>query len=198
MDKSDAANNPINRSDPFGLLTSAYYQSHGYSPYDIDYGGAWTSAPRRHNPSHNMLVPALGNNPGDIFTIGVSGGFIVGGGISFDRVVMPNGQPDWFFTAGGGLSTPGIALAIDRGKIFELDLVDSDCNEMSKADIEGFSLSGNVDIFVVGFEGAITPFNTNRNEILEYPSPLLTGKGGLRVFGLGANIFGNWTWDIGD
>ena len=46
--------NPINAVDPLGLLTSSYYNAHGYSNYDIDYGGAWTSPPPYYNPSHDM------------------------------------------------------------------------------------------------------------------------------------------------
>ena len=55
-----AYNNPINAVDPLGLLTEAFYHSHGYSSYDIDYGsGGWTSPPSPYNPSHNIFRQIL-------------------------------------------------------------------------------------------------------------------------------------------
>lgn len=50
-----AQNNSINLIDTLGLITSSYYNSHGYSDYDIDYGMAWVSAPQKYNPKHNVL-----------------------------------------------------------------------------------------------------------------------------------------------
>lgn len=139
-----------------------------------------------------------GKESGDIFTIGISGGYYLETGISFDRIVMNDGTPDWFFTWGTGATTPGLSISFDKGKIGELDLIDSTGNYLTKQDIEGFSLSSNADFFVIGFEGSIAPFNSNANGKIGYPSPVITRKGGVRVFGLGVNFFGNWTWDIGN
>jgi len=148
----------------------------------------------------------FGDKPGDIFTIGFSAGNIFGAGFSFDRIVMPSGQVDWFFTLGGGLMSPGLGLAIDRGKVFRLDpLGESLCNfDFSKSDVEGFSVSGNLDIanpIGVGGEVVMAPFVfrpiSEQYPALEYSSPLVTLKGGLRIGTPTANLFGNWTWDIG-
>jgi hypothetical protein len=156
----------------------------------------------------DLLNFLIGNKPGDIFTIGFSFGtkWFVGGGFSFDRIIMPNGEVDWFFTFGAGFSTPGFSVSADRGKILKLDVIrnkDSklylNSKNISKEDIEGFSLSSNVDFaYVAGAEGVFIPFPTSKAKDVEYPTPLVILKGGPRISsGFAANFFGNWTWDIG-
>jgi hypothetical protein len=167
-----AGNNPINFIEPLGLFWGKIF----------------------------------GNKPGDIFTIGFSFGSIFGVGFSFDRVIMPNGKPDWYFTFGGGL-VAGSTVSIDRGKIFRFDpfLGDKVCNyDFTKSDIKGFSLSGSLELALpigAGVEGAINPFvfrPVPGHPNYEYPSPVVTLKGGLRLGTPSGSLFGNWTIDIGD
>jgi|GEM_PF-907429 len=61
-------NNSINLTDSNGLLTSSYYNSHGYSDYEIDYGMAWVSTHQRYNSNHNVLKKLA---PDHITTAGV-------------------------------------------------------------------------------------------------------------------------------
>jgi RHS repeat-associated protein len=158
----------------------------------------------------SVLNKLMGEKPGDYFTIGLTFNtpWWIGVGGSFDRVVMPNGESDWFFTAGGGAATPGIfwpIFHVDKGKIAKLDLVkkgDSrvylSSDTLKKEDIKGFTMSGNADISPFGFEGIINPFVTSKINGVKYPTPIIAGKGGIRIGLPGANLFGNWTIDIGD
>jgi uncharacterized protein RhaS with RHS repeats len=149
----------------------------------------------------------MGSNPGDIFSLGGSlgiPGVNLGIGGSFDRIVMPSGESDWYFTGGGGLSTPGISFSADRGKIGKLDLVTGSISSdtLTKSDITGFSISSNVDLAYiqgVGGEFSISPTGKEKLGQVEYIAPVVTLKGGYRAAVTpGANLFGNWTVDIGN
>jgi len=150
----------------------------------------------------------FGNKPGDIFTMGYSHGGILGVfgfGFSFDRVIMPDGKASWFFTFGGGLAG-GATVSVDRGKIFRFDPCSSKKvnYDFTKSDIEGFSVSGSLDLakgIGIGGEGAISPRvyrPVPEHPDMEYASPLITLKGGLRFGTTGGSLFGNYTWHIGE
>jgi hypothetical protein len=72
------------------------------------------------------------------------------------------------------------------------------------SDIKGFSLSGSLELALpigAGVEGAINPLvfrSVPGHPNYEYPSPVVTLKGGLRLGTPSGNLFGNWTIDIGD
>jgi RHS repeat-associated protein len=153
-------NNPINAIDPLGL---------------IDFP--------------DILRKVIGDSAGDIFTVGFSFGTqsLIGAGFSFDRVVMPDGTPDWFVTVGAGISLPAPSLSIDRGKIW--NTTDEDGRNISKDLIKGASLSTDIALGIVGFEVAPANFQDPHGD------ELVTLKGGLRT-GVSMNALLNWTFDI--
>ncbi len=148
--------------------------------------------------NHFSLNEFMGTEPGDIFTLGGSGGAGFGGAFSFDRVILSDGKPDWFFTFGFGAVTPGASLGFDRGKVFQLDLINPDHNPLEKKEVKGWSGSGNVDLPVVGGEVIVAPFPSGNINGVTYPSPTITPKRGLRIGSPGANILLNYTIDIGE
>jgi hypothetical protein len=116
---------------------------------------------------------------------------------------MPNGQADWYLTVGGGLIVPGGTFSADRGKIFRFDpfMGEEACNyDFTKSDIEGFSVSGSLDLVIAGGEGVIAPFvfrPVPGHPNYEYSSPMITLKRGLRIGTPGASLFANRTFYIG-
>ncbi|UCD83202.1 MAG: RHS domain-containing protein, partial [Desulfobacterales bacterium] len=109
------------------------------------------------------LGDIIGNKPGDIFTIGISGGYWIGIGFSFDRIVMPSGEVDWFLTAGGGLSTPGVSLIVYRGRVRN----ENDALDFCEEDVKGLSISGDISLFIVGVEWiAANILSDNNNDEL--------------------------------
>ena len=95
-------NNPVNYIDPYGLLTENHYLSHGYSPYDVDYGGAWVGAPRKYDYSAKMITDGQAWAAGKV----VGGtGLIVGG-----AVTLPEGA--WLIRFGIPILADGIASSL--------------------------------------------------------------------------------------
>jgi RHS repeat-associated protein len=174
-----ASANPTNYVDPYGLF---------------DLG--------------SVARKIIGDSPGDIFTIGLTyyhpvfGILGLGGGFSFDRVIMPSGEADWFLTVGVGGGIAGGALSIDRGWIRKWGSHFADPLDFCKDDITGFNVSADVASILlgpigVGAEGVYAPFNFaesrhGNDEIL----PMVTGKGGLRIGTPGAGVLGNYTFDL--
>jgi RHS repeat-associated protein len=137
----------------------------------------------------------LGDEPGDIFTIGFNGGvmlttpfpFPLGFDVSADRVVMSDGKADWFITAGLGVASPGISIGCDRGKIWKtestvdslkekgigyirLDDFDYLTHDITKDDVKGFSISLSLDLKIIGPFGAggefsMAPFATGTSSM---------------------------------
>jgi hypothetical protein len=168
-----------------------------------------------------LVKDFIGTKPGDIFTIGFAGSpfkkIPLGFAVSFDRVVMPDGQVDWFVTGGVGMSSPSSwSFSADRGKVWKQEITtDKDrlksknkrdwydmTHNFTKGDIKGFSISTNIDIIGkqklgVGGEAVYTPFSKSKIGNLDYDAPLITFKGGPRAgSGTGGNIMFNWTIDL--
>jgi hypothetical protein len=131
--------------------------------------------------------------PGTVFSVGLSGSIPIFPGFpfvglaaegTFDRVTMPSGDNDWFFTGGVGtyMGIPGVTGVIDVGST----------TAQSKSEYVGLSVSGELDaMYYLGIGGDAAVSGDGSQRTVKYGPRF--GTPGISLTPLQYN----WTWDIG-